>query len=76
MWSTAHISQKPSVPIVLFELRSVIAVIALLTVVCVLLEKSRPINDALTILSVCIAYNNKEIIFYQVANALPLIITI
>ena len=73
---SAYITQKPRVAIVSFELWSVIAVIALLMVVSARLEESRPINDALTILSVCIAYNNKEISFYHVANALPPVTTI
>ena len=73
---SAYITQKPRTPIILFELWSVIVVIALLTLICMQLRELRPINDALTILSVCIAYNNKEISFYHVANALPLVITI
>ena len=70
---SAYIIQKPRVPIDSFELWAVIAVIALLTLFCMQLGELRPINDALTILSVCIAYNNKEISFYHVANASPLI---
>ena len=73
---SAYITQKPRVPIDSFELWSVIAVISLLTVACARLGESRPINDALTILSVCIAYNNKEISFYHVANALSPVTTI
>ena len=73
---SAYITQKPRIPIVSFELRSVIAVIALLTLFCVQLVELRPINEALTILSVCTAYHNKEISFYHFANALLLVITI